>query len=145
MFRGSFLELLQRRARFERFRRQADSWDVTLEFPVDRDERRRDERQRWRREFADRRARVRRRAEREADHWEAVRRLLESEHRRRRVPTGLLEAFGRLDLPPEATLAEARSRYRELARRLHPDAAGRTEDMAALNAAWEQVLDFFLS
>jgi hypothetical protein len=135
----------QRSSRFDRFRRQADSWDTTLEFPVDRDERLAAERQAWRRDFAEKRRRMSERAEREASHWDSVRRLLEAEHARRRVPTGLLEAFETLGLPPEASLAEARSRYREQARRLHPDVTGRTEDMVALNRAWEQVLEFFLS
>ena len=135
----------QRRSRHERFLRQAASWDTTLEFPVDREERQAAERQAWRRDFAEKRARMRERAEREASHWESVRRILEAEHSRRRVPTGLLAAFERLELPPEATLAEARSRYRELARRLHPDVTGRTEDMVELNRAWDEVLEFFLS
>lgn len=135
----------QREARFERFQRQAESWDTTLEFPVDRDERLAAERQAWRQDFAEKRKRIKERAEREASHWESVRRLLEAEHARRRVPTGLLEAFGRLGLAPEATLAEARARYREQARRLHPDVTGRTQDMVELNRDWEQVLEFFLS
>ena len=139
------LEEDQRHSRHERFRRQAESWDTTLEFPVDREERRSAERQAWRQGFAAKRARMRERAEREASHWEGVRRLLEAEHSRRRVPTTLLEAFERLSLGPEATLADARRRYRELARKLHPDVTGRSEDMVALNRAWEQVLEFFLS
>jgi hypothetical protein len=139
------LEPAQRRDRFERFQRQAESWDTTLEFPVDRDERMAAERQAWRRDFADKRKKMKERAEREASHWESVRRLLEAEHARRRVPTSLLQAFERLGLAPEATLAEARSRYRSQARRLHPDVTGRTEDMVELNRDWEQVLEFFLS
>ena len=139
------LEPEQRRGRFERFERQAESWDTTLEFPVDREERLAAERQTWRREFADKRRRMKQRAEREASHWESVRRLLEAEHARRRVPTGLLEAFERLGLAPEGSLAEARSRYRSQARRLHPDVTGRAEDMVELNRDWEQVLEFFLS
>ena len=139
------LELEQRQSRFERFLRQAESWDTTLEFPVDKDERMAAERQAWRRDFAEKKLRIKARAEREASHWESVRRLLQAEHARRRVPTGLLEAFERLGLAPEATLAEARSRYREQARRLHPDVTGRTEDMVELNRDWELVLEFFLS
>lgn len=139
------LEPEQRRARHERFRRQAHSWDTTLEFPVDREDRLAAERQAWRQDFAEKRARMRERAEREASRWESVRRILEAEHARRRVPDGLLAAFERLELEPEASLAEARARYRELARRLHPDVTGRTEDMVELNRAWEQVLEFFLS
>ena len=97
------LEPAQRRDRFERFQRQAESWDTTLEFPVDRDERMAAERQAWRRVLARDSATV------------------------------------------SATLAEARSRYRSQARRLHPDVTGRTEDMVELNRDWEQVLEFFLS
>ena len=45
------LETDLRRARFDRFRRQAESWDTTLAFPVDREERVAAERLAWRREF----------------------------------------------------------------------------------------------
>ncbi|MEM7248969.1 MAG: J domain-containing protein [Acidobacteriota bacterium] len=135
----------QRRSRFERFRKQAESWDVTLEFPVDENERRGGERAKWRREFADQRQRMQEREEREASHWEAVGKVLEGQQAHRRVPAHLIECFRVLDLPTSATLAEARQRYRELARKLHPDVSGRREDMVELNEAWEKIVEFLLS
>lgn len=135
----------QRSGRFERFQRQARSWDTTLEFPVDDDDRQARERARWRREFADQRRRAREREERNASAWEAVQGMLEAEHALRLLPAHLADAYRLLDLQPQATLAQARSRYRELARKLHPDVSGRPEDMVALNEAWEKIADFFLS
>src|SRR5688572_5822564 len=41
----------QRLDRFERFRRQAESWDVTLEFPVRAQDPQDEEKAKWRRDF----------------------------------------------------------------------------------------------
>lgn len=133
----------QRRERYERFRRQADSWDVTLEFPLEAEESATERRARWREEFAAERRRVESRQAAGAARWEEVRRLLESEHALRRLPDSLRESYRLLELPPQATLAEARRRYRELARRHHPDTTGSHESMKALNEAWREIAAFF--
>jgi hypothetical protein len=133
----------QRIERFERFKRQADSWDVTLEFPVRPDERQDEEKARWKREHEKTKKRLKRKAE--AAHWEQVRQMLEAEHRMRTMPAWLRESFLFLGLGPTATLVDARKRYRELARKYHPDANGSTRQMAQLNDAWKKVEEFFLS
>ena len=133
----------QRIERFERFRRQAESWDVTLEFPVRPEERQEEEKAKWRKEFERTKKRLKRKAE--SDHWEKVRQMLEAEHRMRSMPSWLRESFLFLGLGPSANLADARKRYRELARKYHPDASGSTRQMAQLNDAWKKVEEFFLS
>lgn len=45
-----------------------------------------------------------------------------------------------LDIPPNSTAQRIKEAHRELARKLHPDARGSSEDMAALNAARDQAL-----
>lgn len=45
-----------------------------------------------------------------------------------------------LDIPPNSTHQRIKEAHRELARKLHPDARGSSEDMAALNAARDQAL-----
>lgn len=66
---------------------------------------------------------------------------------RPRRPSARERALGTLGLPPAATLAQARTAYRNLARKYHPDtlrARGAnaaeleraTKTMARLNAAW---------
>lgn len=131
----------QRLERLERFRRQAESWDVTLEFPVEATARLDEERQRLKREHERTKKRLRREAD--AAGWENVREMLEAEHRLRAMPTWLRESFEFLGVPARATLADARRRYRELARKYHPDATGSTELMARLNEAWAKVEAFF--
>jgi hypothetical protein len=136
----------QRRERAERFRRQASSWDVTLQFPLDRADGEAQRRARWRQQFERERKKIEDRARRHAEHWETVRRLLEAEEAQRRVPGHLRGAWDVLGLPRDTTLAEARARYRELARQRHPDAAGGShEAMKALNDAWQEVAAFFLA
>ena len=136
----------QRLERAERFRRQASSWDVTLQFPVDQAQGEAQRRERWREQFARERKKLEERARRRAEHWERVRRLLEAEEAQRRVPGHLRGAWDVLGLPLDTTLARARARYRELARQRHPDApAGSHEAMKALNEAWQEVAAFFLS
>ena len=75
-------------------------------------------------------------------HWQKTE-MLEAEHRLLAMPTWLRESFEFLGVPARATLADARMRYRELARKYHPDATGSTELMARLNEAWAKVEAFF--
>lgn len=131
----------QRLERLERFRRQAASWDVTLEFPVEPERRAEEERARRKREYDRTKERLRR--EQDAAGWDKVRELLEAEHRLRSMPTWMRECFDFMGLPAKATLADARRRYRELARKYHPDSTGSTELMARLNDAWGRVEAFF--
>ena len=131
----------QRLERLERFRRQAESWDVTLEFPVDQADRKEEERARKRREYDRTKKRLRREAD--AAGWDNVREMLDAEHRLRAMPTWLRDSYAFLGLPARATLADARRRYRELAKKYHPDTSGSTELMAKLNDAWAQVEGFF--
>ena len=131
----------QRVERMERFRRQAESWDVTLELNGDESRREDAERAQWRRDYDRTKKRLRREAAQAG--WEQVRATLEAEHRLRAMPSWLRESFDVLGLPARATLADARRQYRELAKRHHPDKSGSTELMARVNAAWAQVESFF--
>ena len=70
---------------------------------------------------------------------------LEAEQRMRTMPSWLRDSFQFLDLGPKTSLVEARRRYRELAKKLHPDSGGTSQQMAALNDAWKKVEEFFLS
>ncbi len=132
----------QRLERLDRFRRQAESWDITIEFPVQPDGAEERERTRWRRDYD--RAKKKLRREQDQAGWERVRELLEAEHRLRTMPAYLRESFAFLELGAQATLADARRRYRELAKLHHPDRSGSTERMARLNEAWALVERFFL-
>ena len=143
---GRYLEIArpQREERIERFRRQAQSWDVTLEFPVETNRAADEEKARWHRQH-ERAKKRRQRAEEDEARWQAVREMLEGEQRMRTMPSWLRESFQFLGLGPKATLAEARRRYRELAKKFHPDSGGSSQQMAALNDAWKKVEEFFLS
>jgi hypothetical protein len=143
---GRYLEIAepQRLERIERFRRQAASWDVTLEFPVETNRAENEERERWHRQHERAKKRRQRREEDEAK-WQAVREMLDAEQRLRTMPSWLRESFQFLGLGPKANLAEARRRYRELAKKLHPDSGGSSQQMAALNDAWKKVEEFFLA
>ena len=140
-----YLELgeTQRLERMTRFRRQAESWDVTLEFPVEPTRRQDEERAKWRRDYE--RTKKKLRADRDQQRWDAVKEMLENESRLRTMPSWLRDSFQFLGLPPRATLAEARRRYRELAKTHHPDTTGSTQQMARLNDAWQKVEAFFLA
>lgn len=59
--------------------------------------------------------------------------------RGRRAPRGHA-AFDVLHVVPGAPMAVVHAAYRALARMHHPDVGGRTEDMARLNRAYEQIL-----
>jgi hypothetical protein len=48
-----------------------------------------------------------------------------------------------LGVEPEATPEQAKSAYRELARRHHPDAGGDAETMSRINRAWQQAEEAF--
>lgn len=130
----------QRLERLERFRRQAASWDVTLEFPVESEDRAEEERARRQREHV--RTKQKLRQEQDAAGWERVRELLEAESRLRTMPVWMRESFEFLGLPARANLGDARRRYRELAKKYHPDTTGSTELMARLNDAWTRVEAF---
>ena len=141
-----YLELgaSSRAERMERFWRQAQSWDVTLEFSGE-DGGRAEQEERARKKREEDRARRRRKREQDEARWEAVREMLEAEQRMRIMPTWLRDSFQFLGLGPKATLAEARRRFRELAKRYHPDSGGSSQQMAALNDAWKKVEEFFIS
>ena len=134
----------QREERIERFRRQSQSWDVTLEFPFETNRAEEEERERWHRQHERAKKRRQQRVEDDA-RWQAVREMLEAEQRMRTMPSWLRASFQFLDLGPKTTLAEARRRYRELAKKFHPDSGGSSQQMAALNDAWKKVEEFFLS
>lgn len=140
-----YLELAetQRFERIERFRRQAQSWDVTLEFPDQPGRAEHAESTKWRQEHE--RAKKRLRRQQDEARWQAVRDMLEAEQRMRTMPSWLRESFQFLGLGPKATLGEARRRFRELAKRHHPDGGGSSQKMAALNDAWKKVEEFFMS
>jgi DnaJ-domain-containing protein 1 len=136
----------QRRQRFERFLVQADSWDVTLQHPVEeRPSAAAQERRAWHAAYERSKAASEQRLREAAEAWQRVREYLENEQRLRHMPEGLREAYRLLGLPPTSALADARKRYRELAKKLHPDRGGDPAHMARLNEAWAEVLEFFLT
>src|SRR5689334_11555935 len=77
----------QRLERIERFRRQTESWDITLEFPVQPTRQAEEERTQWRRDYE--RAKKKLRRERDQERWDAVREMLENEQRLRTMPSWL--------------------------------------------------------
>lgn len=60
----------------------------------------------------------------------------------RAIPLHLQAEFRLLQLPPEASLADVRMQYRELAKLYHPDAGGHHADFLALQQAYEQVMEY---
>lgn len=60
----------------------------------------------------------------------------------RSIPLHLQAKFRLLQLPPEASLADVRMQYRELAKLYHPDAGGHHADFLALQQAYEQVMEY---
>ena len=58
------------------------------------------------------------------------------------VPRHLQAQYTLLSLQAEVSLAEVRTRYRELAKRYHPDAGGSHADFLALQQAYEQVMEY---
>jgi DnaJ-class molecular chaperone len=60
----------------------------------------------------------------------------------RTVPLHLQAQYHLLQLPTEASVAEVRIQYRELAKRYHPDAGGHHIDFLALQQAYEQVVEY---
>lgn len=60
----------------------------------------------------------------------------------RAIPLHLQAEFRLLQLPAEASLADVRRRYRELAKLYHPDAGGDHNDFLALQQAYEQVVEY---
>jgi DnaJ-domain-containing protein 1 len=60
----------------------------------------------------------------------------------RAIPLHLQAEYSLLQLHAEASLADVRSQYRELAKRYHPDAGGHHTDFLALQQAYEQVVEY---
>jgi DnaJ-domain-containing protein 1 len=60
----------------------------------------------------------------------------------RAIPRHLQAQYRLLHLQAEVSLAEVRTRYRELAKRYHPDAGGSHADFLALQRAYEQVMEY---
>ncbi len=60
----------------------------------------------------------------------------------RAVPLHLQAQYRLLQLPAEASLADVRIQYRELAKRYHPDTGGHHTDFLALQQAYEQVVEY---
>jgi|SRR5450755_3281775 DnaJ domain len=60
----------------------------------------------------------------------------------RAVPLHLQAQYHLLQLPAEASVADVRIQYRELAKRYHPDAGGHHIDFLALQQAYEQVVEY---
>ncbi len=58
------------------------------------------------------------------------------------VPRSLQEEYCLLQLPDEASLAEVRTRYRQLVKRYHPDAGGDHTNFLALQQAYQRVVDY---
>ena len=60
----------------------------------------------------------------------------------RTIPLHLQAEFRLLQLHAEASLADVRIQYRELAKLYHPDAGGHHADFLALQQAYEQVMEY---
>ncbi len=60
----------------------------------------------------------------------------------RAIPPRLQAQYRLLHLQAEVSLIEVRNRYRELAKRYHPDAGGSHTDFLALQQAYEQVMEY---
>jgi DnaJ domain len=60
----------------------------------------------------------------------------------RTVPLHLQAQYHLLQLSAEASVADVRIQYRELAKRYHPDAGGHHIDFLALQQAYEQVVEY---
>jgi DnaJ-class molecular chaperone len=60
----------------------------------------------------------------------------------RTIPHHLQAQYRLLSLQAEVSLAEVRTRYRELAKLYHPDAGGSHADFLALQQAYEQVMEY---
>ena len=58
------------------------------------------------------------------------------------IPLHLQAEYCLLQLPAEASLADVRKQYRELAKLYHPDAGGDHTDFLALQQAYEQVVEY---
>ena len=58
------------------------------------------------------------------------------------IPLHLQAEYHLLQLPAEASLADVRSQYRELAKLYHPDTGGDHIDFLALQQAYEQVVKY---
>jgi DnaJ-class molecular chaperone len=60
----------------------------------------------------------------------------------RAIPLHLQAEYRLLQLHAEASLADVRIQYRELAKLYHPDAGGHHTDFLALQQAYEQVVKY---
>ena len=61
---------------------------------------------------------------------------------KRGIPRHLQAEYHLLHLQAEVSLADVRTRYRELAKHYHPDAGGSHADFLALQQAYEQVMEY---
>ena len=60
----------------------------------------------------------------------------------RAIPRHLQAQYHLLQLQAEGSLADARTQYRKLVKRYHPDAGGHHADFLALQLAYEQVVEY---
>lgn len=60
----------------------------------------------------------------------------------RAIPLHLQMDYRLLQLSAEASLADVRIRYHQLAKLYHPDVGGRQTDFVALQQAYKQVVDY---
>ena len=60
----------------------------------------------------------------------------------REIPHSLQADYHLLHLPAEASLTEARTQYRQLAKHSHPDTGGQHADFLALQQAYERVVGY---
>lgn len=61
---------------------------------------------------------------------------------RLKIPTHLQAEYSLLQLQAGASLAEARTQYRELAKLYHPDVGGHHTSFLALQQAYERVVEY---
>jgi curved DNA-binding protein CbpA len=138
------LPLEQRRAQFERFRRECHSWETTFKLPV------RAGRGPTPGGTNGSHSRMRRRIEQHNLREAGVRALYANlDSRRQRAEQQLhcspelLTHLRELGLSPDVTLEQARSQYRRLALLHHPDRAGDEAKMQRLNHAFRAVMLHF--
>ena len=138
------LPLEQRRAQFDRFRRECHSWEASFKLPV------RAARSPTPAGGNGTQSRVRRRIEEHNLREAGVRALYKNLDSRRqraekqlRCSPELLTHLRELGLSPDVTLEQARSQYRRLAMLHHPDKAGDEAKMQRLNHAFRAVMLHF--
>lgn len=140
----------ERKTRFRRFRRECDSWDVSLRFsgplpppPPSAEEERRRRAEADRRERERRTREAREQEERARRFQDRLRDEMRNRERGRRVPFALRRCFETLQVPVGAPLPEAKAAYYRLAKENHPDRKGDAARMTAINLAWRQIADYY--